>query len=194
MYYDTDSLYFYHQHHNQRVNRYKVRCRKYIDSQKSYFEIKFKDNRNKTIKNRCRLQSRDFIREIPEDTKHFAEQFFRPADRHLLDRIGPKLRVDYSRITLAGKKFKERVTIDTNLAYVYRDGRVHTLENVVIAELKQEKVCRESPIVLCFRDMRILPANFSKYCMGVVLAGKEIKANRFKKKMLYVQKLNKGRC
>ena len=49
LYYDTDDLLFYHQHHNQRMNRYKIRFRRYVDTDRIFFEIKCKNNKKKNF-------------------------------------------------------------------------------------------------------------------------------------------------
>ena len=45
IYYDTEDLSFYNQHHNGKLNRYKIRERCYMDSNLSFFEIKYKNNK-----------------------------------------------------------------------------------------------------------------------------------------------------
>ena len=40
LYFDTDDFQFYHQHHNGKTNRNKVRYREYIDSDLSFLEVK----------------------------------------------------------------------------------------------------------------------------------------------------------
>ncbi|MFA6008534.1 MAG: VTC domain-containing protein [Desulfobacteraceae bacterium] len=36
LYYDTDDYYFYRQHHDKKLSRYKIRCRTYADTEKCY--------------------------------------------------------------------------------------------------------------------------------------------------------------
>ena len=57
LYYDTDDRKFYLDHHNQRVNRNKVRFREYVGSKLTYLEIKHKNNKGKTIKKRTKVKS-----------------------------------------------------------------------------------------------------------------------------------------
>ena len=45
LYYDTPDLFMYFQHHNGKLNRYKIRYRKYIDNNTIFFEIKKKTNK-----------------------------------------------------------------------------------------------------------------------------------------------------
>ena len=51
-YFDTHNFLFYNQHHNEHRKRFKVRLRKYSSSSKSFFEIKIKNNKNRTVKKR----------------------------------------------------------------------------------------------------------------------------------------------
>lgn len=189
IYYDTDDYYFYHQHHNQRVNRYKVRFRHYVDSQKCYFEIKSTTNKDKTVKKRIRLKERDDVMVLSDEVRDFARRHIVHTDSSIVDRIKPLLGIDYSRITLVNRIKKERLTFDINLTYTDRNSGVHRLNNLVIAELKQESFTTDSPFIQCFRNMKIFQTSFSKYCMGIVLTEKNVRANRFKKKLISLQKL-----
>ena len=54
-YFDTDDFRFYVQHHNGSRNRFKVRFRKYSSNKKSFFEIKIKNNKDRTIKKRLKI-------------------------------------------------------------------------------------------------------------------------------------------
>ena len=50
LYYDTEDRKFYLDHHNNRVNRNKVRFREYVGSNLTFLEIKLKNNKGRTIK------------------------------------------------------------------------------------------------------------------------------------------------
>jgi hypothetical protein len=53
-YYDTYDYEMYLNHHNGKLNRYKIRCRNYNVSDVAFLEIKFKSNKDRTIKKRIR--------------------------------------------------------------------------------------------------------------------------------------------
>ena len=57
LYYDTVDRQFFLDHHNERVNRYKVRFREYVNSGLSFLEVKCKNNKKKTIKNRIQVDA-----------------------------------------------------------------------------------------------------------------------------------------
>ena len=52
LYFDTPDYKFYLTHHNKKANRLKIRCRSYVDSNVSFFEVKKKNNKDKTEKSR----------------------------------------------------------------------------------------------------------------------------------------------
>ena len=55
LYYDTEDRKFYLDHHNNRVNRNKVRFREYVGSNLTFLEIKLKNNKGRTIKKRMKV-------------------------------------------------------------------------------------------------------------------------------------------
>ncbi len=188
MYYDTDDYFFYHQHHNERPNRYKIRCRRYLDSGGCFFEVKYKNNKEKTIKNRYQLKDKNFRRGLSDESKNFAINHIHKNEQPVISKISPKLRVDYNRITLVNQQQKERLTIDINLTYIGKDLNTYRMNNLIIAELKQGCFSPDSPSVRCFRDLKIFPTNFSKYCIGIAITENNVKKNRFKKKLLTLEK------
>ena len=54
-YLDTNDQQMFLLHHNGRVNRYKIRFRDYIESNLSFLEIKFKNNKSETLKKRIQV-------------------------------------------------------------------------------------------------------------------------------------------
>ncbi|MDA3822817.1 MAG: VTC domain-containing protein, partial [Bacteroidales bacterium] len=67
LYYDTPYLEMYQNHHNGRLNRYKVRVRKYLTSDVSFLEVKFKNNKRETIKKRIRPEKPEDINSEKSD-------------------------------------------------------------------------------------------------------------------------------
>ena len=192
IYFDNNELKFYNQHHNRKLNRNKVRHRNYSDSDISYLEVKFKNNKGRTIKTRM---SADNDPSIALDSGYaFLKQQGIAAPEHLR----PSQLCTYNRISLANNQLSERITIDLNLSFTNQMGskpratehnKAFKLSNYIIAELKQDKLNRHSPFFQLMRELAIRPQGFSKYCMGVSLSNKQVKSNRFKSNIL---KLHKG--
>lgn len=182
LYFDTQDNYFYKQHHNGKLNRMKIRVRRYSSSPDNYFEIKIKSNKSRVQKER------------------FAEPYF---DRELEDlqnrtallkyNINPetlkgKLTVSYDRMTLVHNSEPVKITLDSNLYYknCVNEG---DLRGLVVAELKTD-IAAGCPIVFAImKNNGIRQIRLSKYCVGMVLLDPNIKYNRFKNKMLIINKL-----
>jgi len=174
-YFDTPDKFFYRSHHNGKLNRNKVRFRHYIDTNTAFMEVKLKNNKDRTIKQRVPLDpaNPDF-----SSTKQFLNQC-------LNDRIGhleSALVVKYQRITLMNKYSSERLTLDLFLSFksAANDSQVN-LPQIWVAELKRDRKACTSSFITLIKNQRISSVNFSKYCIGSVLTGNgTLKSNRFK--------------
>jgi hypothetical protein len=181
VYYDTPDHRMYIHHHNGKLNRYKVRYRKYIDTDQSFFEIKIKDNKGRTVKKRMNTGGiHDGM--TPEEEK-FLARYTRLGTGSLL----PSLEVRYTRLTFVNHAHTERITIDVDLHYKKGD-RIQAYPDLVIAELKQER-CAVSAFKPIMAELNIGEFGISKYCLGIIAMNKGIKQNNFKLKLHYLNKL-----
>ena len=181
-YFDTDEFFFYTQHHNECRKRFKVRYRKYCETNKQYFEIKVKDNKNRTIKSRIRSANRNG--DFDEEEKRLISETIGLSSQHLI----PSLDIQFSRITLADNNFNERLTIDTNLSA--KNGiSSNIFDQLAVSEIKQKRYDPKSDFIQILRGLRIQEMRFSKYCMGMLHVHKDIKHNRFKPKLLRINKI-----
>lgn len=177
IYFDTPELKMYMEHHNRRLNRYKVRKRKYVLSGQSFLEIKFKNNRGETIKKRVRSEM-DEKRLEPDNQIFLSEN-----SPFSFDEIEPALWNKFYRITLVSKYRPERLTIDLGLGF--SDDKVNEFENLddtCIIEVKRDLDAGISDIINALEKSRVKATGFSKYCMGTVLT-KEVKHNLFKQRL-----------
>ena len=190
LYYDTDEYFFYHQHHNRKYDRYKIRFRTYIDLNQCFFEVKHKNNKKKTIKSRLLLNNNSDFNILSEESKSFAKNRIALSNRDIIDQINPKLEVNFDRITFADHVNKKRLTIDLNLSFTNKNSFQKKLDNLVIAELKSDNCSCNSQFSQYLKGLKIYPARFSKYCIGLAVTEKNIKSNRFKKNLLKLNNLN----
>jgi hypothetical protein len=182
LYFDTPEYGLYLDHHNKRLNRFKVRSRKYVDSGLSYFEIKFKTNKGRTIKHRNRQQGP--LEEITGKQERLLTSYTKLTP----EMLAPVLRVNFSRITLVNHGMSERVTIDTGLTF--KNGSFERFyPGVVIAEVKQER-SGFSFISKILRNEHVPGTKISKYCLGIISLNSHIKQNNFKQKLHHLNKLN----
>ncbi|KAA3612667.1 MAG: VTC domain-containing protein [Calditrichaeota bacterium] len=176
IYWDTPHFSFYHNHHNGKLNRYKVRHRRYKETSATFLEIKFKSNKKRTIKQRMSVQ--DLHNKMPSTENMFLKQRL-PVEFHHLQ---PSLFGTYKRITFASKKSNERVTIDFDAQFQNPESskKVH-LKKLVIAEVKRPIALASSLFLDIMHNYRIHTSSFSKYCIGCSMtAPEQIKTNRFK--------------
>lgn len=184
LYYDTKDLKLYHRHHQGSLNRYKIRERSYVDSNLSFFEIKFKNNKKDTIKSRIKI---DHINDSIENER---DEFLQAISGLNGKDFTPSMWVNYKRITLVNKALNERATIDLGLTFI-KDGKTVSYEDLVVIEAKREKATKNTPMLTALKENKIRAGGFSKYCLGQAATTSDLKSNRFKKKFLHINKLRK---
>ncbi len=175
LYFDTDDLHLYTQHHNGRLNRYKIRQRMYVESGTSFFEIKFKNNKGRTLKNRIQ---EDLTEELNNGSK---PKFLKKYTPFTIQDLKPVVWINYNRITLVNKHKAERLTIDTGLEFVKGKEKTN-FHALVIAELKQETKS-DSPFMNIMKDLHIREGSLSKYCMAIGNTYANAKKNNFKHRL-----------
>ena len=181
LYFDTPDYDLYKFHHNGKLNRVKIRYRKYLDSNMCYFEVKYKVNGGmRTDKRRFKTPEIATVLKTPELALIYHPQL----DNALLQ---PTLWVHFTRITLASRQMNERLTLDINLNFS-TDTHVQPLENLVIAEIKTEKSCFNSPIIKAFKARHYEQSGFSKYAIGTALLA-PVKYNNFKPQLIKLAKI-----
>lgn len=181
LYFDTPLKKFYHDHHNRKVNRTKVRMRKYVESDICFLEIKQKDGKGKTTKTRVLID--DFETNLSNESIAFIYNI----TQQQFD-LEPIIWNKFNRITLVNKNAKERLTIDLNLSFKINDTS-KAYNNLVIIEVKQERFSRSSPIVQQLKLKQNNPYKISKYCIGMISVYHDLKYNRFKEKIIKLNKL-----
>ena len=148
-----------------------------------FFEIKHKV-KGRTDKHR--IATDGFHKTLsPEERAFVMKNSHKPYD------LIPVLTNKFKRITLVNKLENERLTLDFNLIFNNELKSVELTE-LVIAELKQTKLNRNSVFYQLMKSLHLRPYRLSKYCIGAIeLLGKEqLKSNRFKRKLMYLEKIN----
>lgn len=181
LYFDTEKLKFYTDHHNGKGHRTKVRMREYADTQVCYIEVKKKDNKGSTKKIRKRIEGfgpvltdecLDFVGALtPIDLMHESVLFNK-----------------FNRITLVNKEEQERVTLDFNLSFK-SDTETIQYDDLAVIEAKQAALSRSSAIFECLKSIRVNPYRISKYCIGMSALRADVKTNRFKEKLREINKI-----
>jgi hypothetical protein len=185
-YFDTNDYQMYTNHHNGKQNRCKIRVRKYVCSEIEFLEVKRKNNKGETIKNRIvkpyENEQLDF-----EGSAGFIQKFTPYNDQILW----PKLGNSFVRVTMVNKDMSERVTIDYQLKF--SDLKYHKQifdDTLCIIEIKRDYESKKSSFLSTLNEMKIYPGGLSKYCIGLAMLNPEVKKNLFKQKMRELAKLH----
>ncbi len=178
-YFDTNQFGLYHDHHNGKGHRNKLRLRTYEDGA-SFLEVKRKSNTGLTLKHRVPIERdgfylgkyADFIQSsLNQSCKDFSE----------------KLEVTYQRITFYSRQKTEKITLDVGLTYKLGDT-VLSLEGLLLGESKGMHQSH-SFFNNYMRQARIHSTSFSKYCYGIANLEASVKSNNFKPLIRQVQKI-----
>lgn len=181
LYYDTPEFYFYKRHQSGKKNRYKIRKRKYVESDLTFLEVKFKTNKDRTIKDRVKLAQIE--EELSNEQLGFIEE-----ETHLDMLFEPKLWNSFARLTLVDLELPERITVDLNLKFRNTETNIDW-GNIVIVEVKQEKQNRHSPFMKELKKRLIRQESVSKYALGAAMLFPHLKSNAFKSKLIKIKKL-----
>lgn len=182
LYYDTSRYDLYTKHHQGKLNRYKIRHRTYVESNIGFLEVKFKNNKGRTIKTRI------FQKDVPFTWQNESEDFLNKTLPFQPQSLVPVIWINYHRLTLVNRNSAERLTIDLGLEFKKNDLH-QKLDRLVIAEVKQEKR-KPSPFMSVMKKYHIREGSISKYCMGIAFTCNEVKKNNFKYKLKTIKDKN----
>lgn len=181
-YFDTPDRDMFAQHQRGRKTRQKIRLRVYESSGTAFLEIKDKDNRGRTDKKRTRASGAD------EDVMLHSD-FIRAHSHYMPECLVPQVCNRFHRITLVNNLLTERLTIDTGLCFHNVSTGVEcSLKGLVIIELKRDGK-NLSPAERMLRMLHILPAGFSKYCVGMALTDRQVRQNCLKPRLRMLERL-----
>ena len=179
-YYDSGSFQMLRWHHNGKLNRYKIRKRKYVLTGETFLEIKFKNNKGKTEKSRT-LSSGD-----DKTDNEFISQRTPFSFLELQNVMSNK----FDRLMLLNHNKKERITIDLNVGFNEGNGGDYKhLNDLVILEIKTEKNSGTTDLKRALKASGIYPVSFSKFVTGMYMHHQNLKYNRLKVRILTINKI-----
>ena len=191
IYYDTVDNHMYIIHQDKKLKRDKLRVRNYVDTGTYFCEVKHKNNHGRTKKKRVEVGENVFHDlKCDKKTREFVEKELPDYD---FDGFEKKMSTSFERITVVNKGKTERITVDFNVRFHnFENGNDNGIAPLVVMELKRDGRC-ESIFQKTLFELRVKPLSISKYCIGRALTDKTLKQNRFKKKIIKLEKLKKLR-
>lgn len=178
-YFDDPERRSYHDHHQGRRQRMKVRVRRYLEAGLCFLEVKLKDKRGTTVKKRMPYDPAKagmLDDAAMAHVRHCHEMLYgKPFDREL----EPVLRMRYRRTTLVAREGGERMTIDSDIRFLGGPAESGPPPGVFILETKSAHGHGLADAILR-RHHQHPTEGCSKYCVGMSVTGAVQKFNRFR--------------
>jgi len=173
VYFDTVDLTCYFGAARRRPQRFKVRTRTYLDSAESMLEVKTRDARGRTVK-----QRHPYHHEHRAVLTDEARAFVAGIDQahEVATNLRETLTTNYRRATLLLPD-GARVTIDVNLSWRHRDGRAIACPALALVETKSSGQPSAVDRLLWRAGHR--PTVFSKYCTGLAAITSDLPSNKW---------------
>lgn len=166
VYMDTKEYDCYHDHHQKKHKRIKMRTRWYKESDLCYFEFKYKEwsvlhkyryDIEKHQHGHLDATAYTFINDIY--SSFFGKEFWKL--------VFPSIKTTYQRCTFCSKTSAEKITIDFNLAFhqIRWSDEIYNVPNLVIVEYKSEH--KDSTTAQMIEDHKVTAVrSCTKYCLG----------------------------
>ncbi len=176
-YFDTADLLSYRQSALRRRHRFKVRTRCYLDTGDAFLEVKTRDPRGTTVKDRI-PHDPDRLDRLTEAGREFAGQTLaaRGHDHRIAAGLDPSLVTRYRRVTLLPPEPGVRVTVDTDLLWNYRRIALAVSDLVIIETKAGSRPCHVDRLLWRAGHR---PAAISKYGTGLAALRGDLPANKW---------------
>jgi len=177
-YFDTADLATYRAHLQRRRRRYKVRVRRYADTDTCMLEVKRKGMRGLTVKERRPHPVLQHA-ELGAEGHAFVADTLRGHVPAPLGPLSPVVVTSNRRATLASVTTRARLTVDTDLTCGWGTAGISLRPDVVVLESKVQG--HVSPIDRMLRSLGERPVTISKYCIGVAALGLDLPTNPWRR-------------
>ena len=183
-YLDTEDYLFFKHHVTGKLERNKVRYRKYETTGTTFLEVKRKTNTNRTVKWRIKTENGTNI-----GNDDASGQFLSRLISMDPDQLKPALFNNFNRITLVNGGLSERVTIDLNIGFSNNNSDPVEFPFLGIVEVKKGANSFRSETERALKELSIRPSGFSKYCIGSAIVNDIPRKNILKQKFLQLNKI-----
>lgn len=179
VYFDTADLLCYRSHLQSRRLRFKVRSRRYHDDGRCVFELKYKNARGRTLKERMDYPWQTHG-SVDEEAKAFVTStLLRRYRMDFASELSRALDVSFHRVTLVNPAAGHRITCDFDLSSrTVNGGETQLGGGYMILETKGG--FELSPTDLLLRSYRQRPIRCSKYCLGLGSSDSRVKNNHLR--------------
>ena len=179
VYFDDKEGISFKDHSQGKRQRFKVRTRKYVDSDLYFFEVKLKDKWNSTVKKRYVCESDEHWK-ITEKASEFVKNFYSELyKKDFSYNLEASTKMSYKRVTLVAKAWMERLTIDYDLTFYKEDWSIEYVvpKDFIIIETKSSNWNGIADKI--FKESRHRGTSCSKFCLSKIVLWKVNKINHF---------------
>ena len=183
VYFDTSNFDLHHAAAGGRRRRFKVRTRTYEDSAKVTLEVKTKDGRGRTVKERLDYDIDNSSRLTPEG-RRFLQMVLASSDVPVTDEVlnetglHPVLTTAYRRSTIVHETSGTRATIDSALVCTATDGRSTSLDAVIV---ESKSPTAAGPVDRWMWAHGHRPVKISKCSTGLAALYPELPSNKWRR-------------
>lgn len=182
LYFDGEGYRSFHDHHQGRRIRCKVRTRHYVDVDEHYLEVKLKGARGRTLKSRIAYRPGPCPTLDACAMEEIGRTYFEVYRRPWEGALQPSIQVNYTRTTLVAKQGGMRVTLDRNLEFIAGSATYSVDPGRIIVETKSEG--RSAVAARTLRGVNLhRVSRCSKYCIGLAALGLVDRFNNFRSTM-----------
>lgn len=174
-YFDTPELSLFRAHRQGRRQRYKVRTRRYVETNARFTEIKIKGNRGETIKFRQPRTNDQAMDHLGVEGHQFLRGVVSKHYEQGLPALVPVLESHYRRATLVDPEGGERLTCDVELEWHSETESVPGSDMVLL----ETKTTGRGFMDKLLAHMGYRPLSMSKYAAGTALLNPELAAGKW---------------
>ncbi|WP_395153407.1 polyphosphate polymerase domain-containing protein [Ilumatobacter sp.] len=183
VYFDTPDFDLHHAAATGRRRRFKVRTRVYEDSGQAMLEVKTKDGRGRTVKERLDYDIDDSSQLTPEG-RRFLQMALVSSDVPVADDVlshtglQPVLTTAYRRSTIVHETSGTRATIDCALVCTAPDGRSVSLDAIIV---ESKSLTAAGPVDRWMWANGHRPVKISKCSTGLAALNPELPSNKWRR-------------
>ena len=177
-YFDDNERNAYYEHHQGKRKGFKVRARRYLEAGLCFVELKMKEKRGTTIKQRLEYDYEEY-EALNADALQFVKNgYLTHYGKNFTYKVQPVLDIQYQRLTLVSKDRQERLTIDTDLSFSNGSQLLYAPRGIFIIETKSRNGRGHAD--RCLRAHHHYPIKrCSKYCIGMAALSEVTRFNHF---------------
>ena len=182
LYFDTPKNRFYLDAHNGKRNRFVVRYRQCIDSNITYFEVKYMNKKGRKKKKKIKV---DEIKTILGDEE--LDLLKKVMRKKKARKLKPRITCEFKRFILINRQNNHKVIVDSNMKFTNNNSDTH-YSDIALAKIIQERYDRNSKFVAALRESGIRQGQIGNYALGMSIFGNQ-KSNLYKEKENRINKL-----